>query len=72
MTRPVHPLMVEIDRCREEAGCSVRELHRRTGISLGHVWTLLHGECGPTLYTLEALAAAFDLEVCLRPRQVSR
>lgn len=64
--------MAEIDRRRVEAGWSLGEFARQSGISLRHVWALQRGDRGPSLYTLSALAAAFDLAVCLRPRQVSR
>lgn len=70
--RPVDPLIAEITRRREERGWSMNELARRSGVSLKHVWAVHHGQRGVSLYTVRLLAAAFDLEPCLRPRRPGR
>lgn len=62
------PIVEELRRRREECGWTQVELARRAGVSNQCINHAEAGRNGYTLHTVEALAAAFDLEVCLRPR----
>lgn len=70
--RPVHPLVTELHHRRIDRDWSQAELGRRSGVSHHAINRAEAGYNGYTLYTLEALAAAFDLEVCFRPKVVGR
>lgn len=67
--RPIDPVVVDIDHRRLAAGWSLAELARRSGVSLRQVWAIVRGQRGTSLRTLRMLAATFDLEPVLRPRE---
>lgn len=69
MADRVDPLVVEIRNLRIARGWSQAELARRTGISSNAINSAELGHNGYTLYTLRRLAAALDLDVCLRPAE---
>lgn len=65
----IDPVLAEIRRRREEAGWSLAELSRRSGVSKGQLSDLENGRTGTSLYTLRRLAEPFELEPVLRPRK---
>jgi transcriptional regulator with XRE-family HTH domain len=67
--RPVDPVIADIDQRRIAAGWSLGEFARRSGVSLRQVWAIVRGQRGTSLRTLRMLAAPFDLEPVLRPRE---
>lgn len=64
---PPDPLAVRLNEHRLEVGMSVAEWSRRSGIGDATIRHLLRGTNGASVYTLEALAGVFGLELCLRP-----
>lgn len=69
MTKPTpDPIALQLNRRRLEWGMSIAEWSRRSGVGDATIRQLLKGRNGPSIYTLEAMAGVFDLELCLRPR----
>lgn len=72
MTKPTtEPLIAALDKKRQEWGMSVAEWSRRSGVGDATIRHLRRGGNGSSIYTLEALAGVFDMEVCLRQRGAS-
>ena len=53
-----------LERRRESAGLSRRELIQRSGVSASFYYEILRGEGSPTLTVLEHLASAVNAHVC--------
>lgn len=59
----VDAVMRQLDRLREQAGCSKAELARRIGKNPASVRRLFSAQVNPELKTIAAMASALDAEI---------
>lgn len=64
-TSPIHPLLAEIDRVREEAGISRTEFAARAGFTSPSLSRIMNGKVSPTLETVTRLCDALNVQTIL-------
>lgn len=70
--RVADSFVAQIRQLRIERGWSQSELARRAGVSNQAICSAEAGHNGYTVYTLQRLAAALDLRVCLCPAETAQ
>lgn len=71
-TEQADPFVAQIRHLRIERGWSQSELARRAGVTNQAICSAEAGHNGYTVYTLQRLAAALDLRVCLCPAETAQ